>query len=209
MDRETASFAQFAAAAGIKRSYVTALRKADRLVLTDDGKRVLVAESLARIEATRDPARAAVAARHAAARGTPAFPTAAAAQRTQTAGQGEAAADAAPAPPDATQPVDDTPGGEGFQYWRQRSEKARALAAERDNAVAEAKLLDAEEVVATVKGAITTLRTRLESLPDVLGPQLAAISDEAEARASVAEAIEHALEETSRQFFAIGRQETA
>lgn len=209
MSDETASFAEFARSAGIKRSYVTALRKADRLVLTDDGKRVRVAESLARIEATRDPARAAVAARHAAARGRPAFPSDDTAPRTQTAGQGDDGADTPPAPPDATQPVDDAPGDEGFQYWRRRSEKARALAAERDNAAAEAKLLDGEQVVAAVKGAITTLRTRLESLPDVLGPQLAAISDEAEARASLAEAIEHALEETSRQFFAIGRQETA
>src|SRR5690606_16487416 len=65
---ETAGFREFAALAGFKPSYVTELRKVGRLVLTGDGKRVRVAESLALIEQTRDPAKAGVAARHAAAR---------------------------------------------------------------------------------------------------------------------------------------------
>src|SRR5690348_2338572 len=52
VEKEIATFAEFAARLGCKRSYVTELRKAGRLVLTDDGK-VKVAESIARIEATR------------------------------------------------------------------------------------------------------------------------------------------------------------
>jgi hypothetical protein len=201
VEKETASFADFASRLGCKRSYVTELRKADRLVLTEDGKAVCVVESLARIEATRDPSKIGVADRHAAARKAGQGLAAAAADEPQ-----QAAEAAQPAPgesPDAT--VDDTAPDEGFQYWRRRSEKARALAAERDNAIAEGKLLDAGEVTAAVAGGVTALRARLETLPDTLGPQLAAISDEPAARALLAEAIEHVLEELSRQFTLIGK----
>src|SRR6185312_3772275 len=67
----------------------------------------------------------------------------------------------------------------------------------------------AAKAAAAVASAATTLRSSLESLPDVLGPQLAAITDEAQARATLAEAIEHALEECSRQFSNIARQISA
>ena len=65
---EVASFAEFAALARFKRSYITALKASGRLVLTEDGKRVRVAESLQLIEATKDPGKVGVVARHAAAR---------------------------------------------------------------------------------------------------------------------------------------------
>jgi len=58
---------EFARLLGVAPSYVTKLAKAGRLVLCEDG-RVDVEASLARIEATRDPARQDVARRHAAAR---------------------------------------------------------------------------------------------------------------------------------------------
>lgn len=193
-----ASFADFAALRGWRRSYVTALRKADRLVLTDDGKAVRVAESLARIKATEDPAKAGVAARHAAARSA-SNPTPEPAPEESPAGADAAAPD----------PIDGPGIDEGFQYWRRRSEKAKALGAERDNAIAEGKLLDAGETTAAIAGAVTAIRVRLETMPDTLGPQLAAIDDEARARSLLAEAIEHALEELSRQFTGIAKTEGA
>ncbi|MEO7773588.1 MAG: terminase small subunit, partial [Steroidobacteraceae bacterium] len=58
---ETATFSQFAVIAGYKPGYITALRKDGRLVLTEDGKRVKVAESIQLIKDTKDPARIAVA----------------------------------------------------------------------------------------------------------------------------------------------------
>lgn len=191
---EIASLADFARLARFKRSYVTQLKGDGRLVMTEDGKQVHVAESLALIAATRDPAKAGVVARHAAARAT------------------GAGAGAAPVPPAAPAPAQGDPDGddeeaEGYQYWRKRNERAKALAAERDNRVAAGELLEAKEVVAAVSTAVTTLRRRLETLPAVLGPQLAAVDDEAQARAMVAEAIEHALEETSRQFYALAKEE--
>lgn len=184
----TTTFGRFARILGVAPSYITELKGLGRLVLADDGKRIRVRESIDLIKATADPAKEAVAARHAA-------------NREARAGDG------APVPPieaPARDQGDDgaesAPTSSGFTYWRERNEKAKALAAERDNAIADGKLLAAGDVTAAVAAAITTLRTRIESMPDVLGPQLAAIHDEAEARAVLAEAFEHALEEMARQF---------
>lgn len=177
-----ATQAEFATIAGVQRSYVTALKKAGRLVLDADGK-VRVVESLARIEATRDPSKAAVAARHAEARGS-ALP-----------GAAETPVDEVGPEPEST--------SVGFSYWRERTEKAKALAAERENAVADGKLLAVDDVVAQVANAMTVLRNALERLPDTLGPQLAAEQSEARCRGLVSEAVELLLEDTSRRLGAI------
>ena len=47
----------FAKHLGVSKPYVTKLAKADRLVFTPDGRHILVEESVARIEDTKDPAR--------------------------------------------------------------------------------------------------------------------------------------------------------
>lgn len=190
-----ATFAEFATLGGWKKSWVTALRKADRLVLTEDGRGVRVAESFARIKETEDPSRAGVAARHAAGRAA--------------AGEGGVAVPPvalAPAQRDPEPDEGDTSATTGYQHWRERSERAKALSAERDNRVRDGELLEANQVAATITAAVTTLRTRFESLPDVLGPQLAAELDEGRVRALLAETIEHALEEASRQFSALAKK---
>lgn len=61
--------AAFAEQEGWHRSYVTKLKQAGRLVMSDDGKKVLVKESLAKIAETEDPNRDDVKNRHAAKRG--------------------------------------------------------------------------------------------------------------------------------------------
>ena len=195
----TASFSAFARLLGERSpSYVTALKDAGRLVLTDDGKRVIIEASVQRIRDTADPGKIGVVARHAA-------------DRQGKAGEG--APVAAGEPPAAAQRDDDvgdeaetaeTP--DGFQYWRKRNERAKALASERENAIADGQLLDAGEVSAAVAAAAISLRTTFEGLPDVLGPQLAGVNDEAQCRALLAEAIEHALEEASRKFGVLTRQ---
>ena len=63
----------------------------------------------------------------------------------------------------------------------------------------------ADAVLAAVSGAMATLRQRFESLPDILGPQLAACADETQTRTLLAESIEHALEEAARQFLNISK----
>jgi hypothetical protein len=193
-DREPVSFKAFARILGERSaSYVHQLKSEGRLVLTDDGKRVRVQESLARVRATADPGKAGVAARHAAARA------------------GKQAVAPADLPPPETPPAgaaseEEPVASSGYQHWRERGERAKALAAERENAIAEGKLLDAGEVAAVVSAATVTLRSRFEHLPDILGPQLAGVTDEAQARAMLAEAIEHELEEASRQFAALARE---
>ena len=62
------------------------------------------------------------------------------------------------------------------------------------------KLMQADDVKAAIADAATTLRTRLESLPDQLAPQLAATSDEQQVRAMLADAVEMALGEMAEQF---------
>jgi hypothetical protein len=198
-DAGTASFARFAQILGERsKSYVTQLKAEGRLVLTEDGKRVRILESIELIRKTADPSKAGVVARHAAAR---------------TASEAQADQAPVPAPASATEAgeEEDKPddGNDGrYQHWRARSERAKALAAERDNRVRDGELLEARDVVAAASAATTTLRQRLESLADVLGPQLAAENDEARCRALVAEAVEHALDETSRQFAALAKDGT-
>lgn len=195
---ETATAAEFARIAERKPSYITELKKAGRLVLTDDGKRIRVVESLERIAATRDPSKDGVAARHEAARQSAAGERAQAAPvAPETASRGAGDGD-----------EDDTQASAGYQHWRERSERAKALGLERENRLRDRELLEASEVVATIAAAVTTLRTRLESLPDILGPQLAAEVDEGRVRALMAETIEHALEETARQFTAMAKAES-
>lgn len=187
------SFADFARLLGVKPQAVTALRKDDRLVLTTDGKRVVVDASRARIAATADPTKAGVTARHAAERQAKGAGQAAPVPSTTEAAGGEGDAADEPAP------------SQGFQYWRERNERAKALASERENDLADGKLLAADEVTAAVAQATTTLRASLERLPDTLAPELAAANDEGQVRGLLAEAIEHALEDLARQFGELGK----
>jgi hypothetical protein len=54
---EGVNFAEFAKLINKSKSYVSQLKTANRLVLSEDGKRVLVEESKTRIKATSDPAK--------------------------------------------------------------------------------------------------------------------------------------------------------
>ena len=187
----------FAKHIGKKQSYVTLLKQQDRLVLTADGK-VRVPESLARIKETSDPSKFAVAARHAAKRG----------------GEGARAAETPPAPPapavadESTPEAADLAGNTDYQASRARREYFEAKAKERDYLLSMGQLMRADEVVAAVTGAVATLRQRLESLPDILSPRLAAAQDEAGCRAILADELEHALEDTARQFTRIAKDQT-
>lgn len=179
------SMAEFARRLGFKRSYVTQLRKEDRLVM--DGRKVLVEESIARIEQTRDPSKAGVAARHAAARAV-----------------GDEPDDApVPVPPSGTDGA-----GSGYQAARAVKERYLALDAKRAYEVAMGKLLDAAQVEAAAANATTLFRTSLESLPPILGVQVAGEPDEARCTALIAEAIEQALDDLARKFASLSNQKS-
>lgn len=192
---EIVGLRDFARLIGKKQSYVTLLKQTDRLVLNSDGK-VLVAESLQRIKDTSDPAKTAVAARHAQNRGEGDIPVP------------PKAAVVAPEPAESDE-AEDLAGNASYQASRARREYFEAKARERDYLLSIGQLLRADEVVSAVAGAVAALRQRLEILPDVLAPRLAAEVDEGNIRALLAEEIEHALDEAARHFSTVAKtQET-
>ena len=195
----TTSFAGFARILGKSRSYVTQLKAEGRLALTDDGKRVRIAESHALIRDTADPARAGVAERHAAARTA----------------KGAGGADApVQAPPEA----DDGDGEDAIADPIERNDARRKAKAIADKAEADARkalrdeqlelgqLLSVDDVEHALRDAGARLRNTLENLPNTLAPELAAATDEGRVRVLLGEAIEHALEEASRKFGAIAKE---
>ncbi len=191
---DTATRSEFARIIGCKPSYVTALGKAGRLVLTGTGRRVIVAESIARIEATRDPSKAGVAERHATAR--------AAAARAASATTPAPAPGPASGHDDGTDPLDlPATGAWADRRAKALADKEEALAARalRENLIAEGQLADVGRVVGAVATIVTALRTSLEAMPDQLTPQIAATSDEARIRVLMTEHIEHLLRSASRE----------
>ncbi|HRQ66557.1 MAG TPA: hypothetical protein PKZ76_17100 [Xanthomonadaceae bacterium] len=184
---ETVTFKEFAALLGCRPSYVTQLRKEGRLVLTDDGKRVRVAESLARVEATRDPAMAAVTERHARQRGA------------ELAGAGDDVQTSAPTPDDNQDPGsgDDVELNPDFQRWKARRERAAALREELRLAEEAGDLMRRGDAAEVVTDAFVTLRADLEGLRDSIAPTLAAESDEQQVRAILADEFEHVLRSCS------------
>jgi hypothetical protein len=184
---ETMTKADFARHLGAKPGYVSQLNQAGRLVMSDDGKLVMVAESLQRIAETRDPGRSAVAARHAAARGEP----------LHIPEQDENGAKNAF---DAGLSADSDRAGNLYQQSKAINAKYQALSSKLDYETTIGKMLVAADVRQIIAGAFTILRARLESLPDILAPQLAAEPDEQRCKAAMRDQLEHALTELSRQF---------
>lgn len=87
-----------------------------------------------------------------------------------------------------------------FLDHKEQGEKYKALMAQMDYEERCKTLVKASDMRAVLVTAATGLRTRLESLPDTLAPQLAATPDEAQIKAILAGEIEGALSELSHQF---------
>jgi len=141
--------AEFARRNGWSRSHVTGLKHAGRLVMTDDGKRVLVKESLARIEATRDPNRDDVARRHEA-------------ERKQE----------APAP----SPMDDRVSAT-YQQSRAVKERYLALQAKAEYEERIGKLVGVEQVKKSAADIGALLKSTLENMQDQLSAEMAPEDD--------------------------------
>lgn len=92
-----------------------------------------------------------------------------------------------------------------FQDARDKKEHYQAEMARLDYETRCGTLMDAADVRAAVANAATTLRTRLELLPDQLAPQLAAQPDEATVRATLANEIESLLLDLASHFGALQR----
>lgn len=181
-DEETMSLRAFCSRIKVKPSYGVELKKAGRLVMSEDGKTVRVAESIARIAATRDPSKVGVAERHAAERGAVA----------ETGHDVETE----PAPvrflaPAETEPA---PEGEGRGYQSSRSSKEHYSALREKVAYLKdiGQLMERAAVVAAFADAGATLRGKLEAWAGTLPPQLVG-RDEAAIRSLIADQVEQLL----------------
>lgn len=90
--------------------------------------------------------------------------------------------------------------GQGMADHAEREKKYKADLLEMEVAEKRRTLLRADDARATVVAAATSLRTRLEALPDQLAPRLAAINSEAEVRSLLAGEVEALLGELAHQF---------
>jgi hypothetical protein len=160
--------AEFARQAGYAKSYVTALKHAGRLVLTDDG-RVDPVASIARIEATRDPNRDDIAARRASRRAALQAP---AAPATEPANADGAAPKEKPAVVAAGASADRSEVGRSYQEARALKERYAALSARLEYERAAGIMIERAAVAEAVADVVIALRQTLEQLPHRVAPEL-------------------------------------
>lgn len=180
---------------GYVPSYITQLKHEGRLVRSPDGKRFLLAESRRLLAETADPAKAGVAARHAAARGA-----AVALEASSTASEPDEAET-------ALAPAQDDPLAKRRALAQAQAEEAKARKLLRDEAVELGQLLPVDEVRSAIADAVTAMRADLDNLPAILAPQLAAERDEDRVRVILRDAIEHIEREFARKATAIAKDE--
>ena len=143
----TVSQSEFADLLNVGRSYITALKKAGRLVVTEDGK-VDVDASRQRITETADPNRDDVVSRWAAKRG----------ETTAAIGSSEQA--------------DDEPVSGTYASARARKEHAAADVAEMERDKMRGLLIERIAVEAAIEDVMTTVRQALEQQPHRVAPML-------------------------------------
>lgn len=178
MTPDVLSFSAFAKLQGVRPSYVTKLKDHGRLVLTDDGRRVRVAESIARIEQTAG-GRVDVSARHAAARNAGGDKT----------------------PSDKPRATEQKKNGANAQAWQDerlvdaklRKESAQADQEEMKAAQMRGELIPREDVDAAMKFIGGAVRAALEVFPDQTAPLVAPISDLADVNETLAQACRDVL----------------
>ena len=173
------SKAEFARILGCKRSYVTQLHKADRLELS--GSKVLVHESLIKIEASKDPSKQNKAIKN---------------KEVATSTNVDASIETAP-PADA-EFADSSNDNPTYQNARAKREHFLSLAADRDFLISAGQLVRVDELRRVAMSAGATIRSQLELMKNVLAPQLAQCADEAEVEEILSEQIENTLSELDR-----------
>lgn len=171
---------QFASHLGRHRSYVTELKQKGLIVMRAGKVDVEASEKL--MAELADPAKKAVVDRHAENRGEK------------------------PQPP-AADKHDEVTGKAGSVYQNARAmkEKYNAMAAKISYEKELGILLVADEARAAVADGDAIIRNRLESLPDVLAPQLAAETDEQKIRMLLFDQVEQLLSDLSRSFYQLAK----
>lgn len=182
------SKSEFAKIINKKPSYVTELIKYGRIVFDETGKKVLVDESLALIEESRDLSKSGVVERHEN-------------ERAEKATQRESVENQSASPQNSNEIVNiNGKAGSVYQHSKALREKYNALNAKLDYDKAIGKVLDADDVAKVVLNAATVVRSRLENMPDRYAPQFAAEQDPQRIKSIFIDAIENVLQEMSRQF---------
>jgi hypothetical protein len=167
-----------------EKSYVTQLKSAGRLIMKN--KLVDVEASLKLISETADPARQDVGERH---------------QQERDASASLSASDAG-TEQSRRAVMDELTGKAGITYQQSRAMKEKYFAMRAKIAYKKevGLLLEASEVHFAIADGDAIIRNRLESLPDLLAPQLAALNDEQKIRQLLRDHIEQLLSELSRTF---------
>ena len=198
--------AEFADFLGVSRAYISQLSKADRLVLSADGK-VLVQQTLERIASTSDAGKVGVAAKHAL-------------ERWKKGGHGVAVVDiartASPSSP-AAAPEPLQPAAAAGQHSsaavlmssgdaigalnlaRAANEIKRGEQLDIDLAKARASLISREATVLAVSDLAAATRAAFERIPDRIATQVAAESDPRVVYAMLEQAIDLCCETLSSQ----------
>nr|WP_238938326.1 terminase small subunit [Pseudomonas weihenstephanensis] len=177
----------FAAHIGKAPSYITWLKDNNRLVLSDDGKRVNVDATIALIRETADPSKAAVTARHQADR----------VQRNVT-NQLSPLVEATPSMA-APQPAIGLAGKQpDFQKARAHREYYLAQLAEAEFHKVQGSQVELEAVKTGAFNAGRLLRDQLLGMPPQLAPELAAMTDPWEIERRLTAAIRASLEDAER-----------
>lgn len=179
------SQADFAKHINATPSYITQLKTAGRLVM--QGRMVNVEETIKLMDETKDPSKAGVADRHEREREQKQIAPAAYGQNAHV--------------------MDDITGkaGSAYQQARAMKEKYAAMQAKIAYEKEVGILLVAQDAMLAVADGDAIIRNRLESLPDMLAPQLAAESDEQKIRALLMDQIEYLLGELSQSFHKLTR----
>ena len=157
---EIMSLSQFNKHMGFKGRYVYQLRDEGRLVLATDGKSVLVAQSIARIQETKDPSRSAVAERHAQTRGY------------EIGGLESSDENASSVDGESASSYD-------FQGGKAKKEHFAALREEAAYHKDIGNLMDADEAIGAFADAGAKVAAVLDAVPATVGPMLAGL-DQAE-----------------------------
>lgn len=177
----------FAAYIGKAPSYITWLKKNNRLVLSADERQVNVDATIALIRETADPTKTAVAARHQEAR----------VQRDVTS-QLSPLVESTPnmaAPQPAIDPAGKQP---DFQKARAHREYYLAQLAEAEFRKVQGSQVELEAVKAGAYSAGRLLRDQLLGMPPQLAPELAAMTDPWEIERRLTAAIRASLEDAER-----------
>jgi hypothetical protein len=181
-----ATKSEFAKIINKKPSYVTELGKYGRLVFDEISKKILVAESLALIESSKDLSKAGVVARHEA-------------EREEKKQVENSIFSENELLDNSTQIVEGS-----YHDYKTQNERYKALKAKQEYETSMKLLLTADDVIKAVSNAASIIRTRFEAQPDILAEQLAAESDPARCKSMMIDYNENFLTELSQLFKKLG-----